>query len=116
MGTSCASAVSSSIIQAESRLWSFRTKFDSTQPGIAIFQLGLLNGSLFFPPYGFVLIGNLSPVVFLGAVPTGTDLPFPVPGDVGFLGLDFGVQAACLPLGFPGLGQASNLYRGTVIP
>jgi hypothetical protein len=84
--------------------------------GLAFFQLGLLDGVLCFPPYGFSLAGDLSPSIFLGAAPTGQALFLPIPVAESFVGLSFGVQGAVLPLAVPGAGQVTEVYRGQVFP
>jgi hypothetical protein len=86
------------------------------EPGIALFQLGVLDGVLFFPPYGFSLAGDLSPSIFLGAAPTGSPVFVGIPVGPIYPGFEFGVQAVVLPLAFPGFGQVTEVYRGTIYP
>ncbi len=81
--------------------------------GTATFLIGLLDGVSFADPYGFTLVG-LSPVVTFATAPVGEIVFLGIPPTGALSGLEFGVQAMCIPTTNPSKGGMTNLYRGTV--
>ena len=83
----------------------------SGPPGLSIYFLGFLDGTLLISPYGFLTAGLFS-AVELGTVPVGTPFPVPVPDVPSLVGLNVGIQTGTIPLSSVLVGNATNLYRG----
>lgn len=87
-----------------------------SEPGLAVYALGLTEGAALLPPFGLLLLGPPGTQLILGTLPTGQPLPVPVPANPLFADLPFGIQAVGLPAASPGAGHATNLYRGRLFP
>ena len=82
--------------------------------GFSTAYLGFLQGTFFLPPFGIELAGLTLIFLTPSAVPVGQPIPLPIPNSPGLSGLKFGVQGLGLPAATPGVGNFTNLYRGTV--
>jgi hypothetical protein len=90
--------------------------FTVTGPaGLSVHTFGLLDGTLYVPPYGFVMAGVFT-FVNLGALPVGGTLTLNVPNDPALIGASYGYQAGALSFSAPLFGNVTNLYRATLHP
>ncbi|MEM7311408.1 MAG: right-handed parallel beta-helix repeat-containing protein [Planctomycetota bacterium] len=85
-------------------------------PGLALYGYGLLDGTLYLNPYGFLLCGTFSvKQLGLGDL-VGTPYPIPVPDNPTLIGAGIGFQGFGLDLGDPGTAHLTNVYRAVVEP
>jgi len=89
--------------------------FTVTGPaGVSVYALGLLEGSVLLPPYGFLTVG-LAPVLLV-TLPVGVAFPLGVPGEPILSGLVVGIQTITFPQATTTVGNLTNLYRATLRP
>jgi len=81
----------------------------------SLYVLGLLDGTTFAPPFGFLTAGTSS-VRMIGSAPVGTKFRIGPPHDLSLVGLAFGVQTLTKPTGSPSVGAWTNLYRARLGP
>jgi hypothetical protein len=82
--------------------------------GVSVYALGLLEGSVLLPPYGFLTVG-LAPVLLV-TLPVGVPFPLGVPGEPSLSGLVVGVQTITFPQATTTVGNLTSLYRATLRP
>lgn len=81
--------------------------------GISAHAFGLMDASLYLPPYGIATVGVLS-FMNLGLRPIGQPLTIAIPVDPVLVGRRYGYQCAAIPFSAPQLGNLTNLHRGTL--
>ena len=79
-------------------------------PGAAIFGLGLLDGELFFPPFGYLTCG-VQPLFVIHVAAVGDTFDVTVPEAEPWYGVEFGLQAFAMSSVTPGFAHFTNLYR-----
>ena len=92
-----------------------RQTFRTAGPmGTSRFLLGFLDGTTFADPYGFSLAGDVS-LVDLGTVPVTVPMTLDIPRLIALLGVEYGVQALCIPNSDLAKGGMTNLYRAKIL-
>lgn len=84
-------------------------------PGaFAVLIVGVLDGSTFILPYGFISVGDLATILPANTIAMGESIIAPLPADPPLAGFSFGVQAFALVNGNPSVGQLTNRYVATL--